>query len=115
MVQYISFHCGKFNQTFPSTQFDKTLLICTNYFVSHRKIADIPLLCLTMRQLRVINEMRTDKVDRYLSNIVQRQETVYIKLFIMIKQYCIQHDNISFYIGAETVAHYCWCRDHKIL
>ena len=66
MVQYISFHCGKFNQTFPSTQFDKTLLICTNYFVSHRKIADIPLLCLTMRQLRVINEMRTDKVDRYL-------------------------------------------------
>ena len=36
MVQYISFHCGKFNQTFPSTQFDKTLLICANYFVSHR-------------------------------------------------------------------------------
>ena len=115
MVQYILFHCGKFNQTFPSTQFDKTLLICANYFVSHRKIADIPLLCLTMRQLRVINEMRTDKVDRYLSNIVQRQETVYIKLFIMIIQCSIQYDDISFYIGTKTVGHHYRCRDHKIL
>ena len=63
-----------------------------------------PFLYKSVRQIRVINEINTDNVKSITSNNVQKKEMQYTKLFIIIIQYCIQHDIISFNIGAKSAA-----------